>query len=283
MQLHVHEWGDAAAPPLVCLHGVTGHGERFRRLAEERWATRFHVLAPDLRGHGRSGWEQPWTNATHLADLVETFDSGPADWVGHSWGGRLVLELAARHPERVRRAVLLDLAIQVLPHVALHVAEQERQEPLYTSAEDYVDRREDAPPRELVLEDAVQHCEPLPGGRLRRRTCQAAVVTIYGELAVEHRVHLDDVEGVGQPRLGDDLHRQVRLAVREPAAHRGADAGRLLGIDDVHVEADVEERRPARVTQRLAHAVLDPDPIDLAHREDARVEPLQQLALALVQ
>ncbi len=185
MQLHVHEWGDAAAPPLVCLHGVTGHGERFRRLAEERWATRFHVLAPDLRGHGRSGWEPPWTNATHLADLVETFDSGPADWVGHSWGGRLVLELAARHPERVRRAVLLDPAIQVLPHVALHVAEQERQEPLYTSAEDYADRREDAPPRELVLEDAVQHCEPLPGGRLRRRTCQAAVVTIYGELASE--------------------------------------------------------------------------------------------------
>jgi lipase len=84
MQLHVHEWGDAAAPPVVCLHGVTGHGERFAQLAEERWAARFHVLAPDLRGHGRSTWDPPWTFEQHVQDLVDTF--GPADWVGHSFG-----------------------------------------------------------------------------------------------------------------------------------------------------------------------------------------------------
>jgi lipase len=117
MLLHLHEWGDASAPPVVCLHGVTGHGERFRRLAEERW-TSAHVIAPDLRGHGRSDWDPPWTIPTHLADLVETTDAlgiEQADWVGHSWGGRLVLELAAAHPERVRRAVLLDPAIHPLP------------------------------------------------------------------------------------------------------------------------------------------------------------------------
>src|SRR5207244_2258524 len=57
MRLHVHEWGDPDAPPLVCVHGVTGHGERFKRLAEERWSAHHHVLAPDLRGHGRSGYD----------------------------------------------------------------------------------------------------------------------------------------------------------------------------------------------------------------------------------
>ena len=117
MELHVVEWGDPDAPPVVCLHGVTGHAGRFRQLAEERWAGRFHVFAPDLRGHGRSGWEPPWDVATHVADLVETVDAlgiEQADWVGHSWGGRLVLELAAVHPERIRRAVLLDPAIQPL-------------------------------------------------------------------------------------------------------------------------------------------------------------------------
>src|SRR6266576_2650399 len=122
MRLHVRSWGDPEAPPLVCLHGVTGHGERFRRLAEQRWGERFHVLAPDLRGHGRSGYEPPWTISTHVADLIETVDAlgiGRADWVGHSFGGRLVLELAARDPERIRRAVLLDPAIQILPHIAL--------------------------------------------------------------------------------------------------------------------------------------------------------------------
>ena len=74
MILHTHEWGDATAPPLVCLHGVTAHGERFRRLALERW-TRFRVVAPDLRGHGRSGYEPPWGFETHVADIVETIDA----------------------------------------------------------------------------------------------------------------------------------------------------------------------------------------------------------------
>jgi len=190
VRLHTYEWGDPAAPPVVCLHGVTGHGERYRRLAERRWAQRFRVLAPDLRGHGRSGWEPPWDCATHVADLVETADAlglERADWVGHSFGGRLALELAAAHPERVRRLVLLDPAIQVLPHIALQNAEQQRADAVYASAEEYADARAEGPstPRELVLEDAALHCERLPDGRLRRRTCQSAVVSIYGEIASE--------------------------------------------------------------------------------------------------
>ena len=40
MQLHVHEWGDPAAPTVVCVHGVSAHGRRYRRLAEERLAAR---------------------------------------------------------------------------------------------------------------------------------------------------------------------------------------------------------------------------------------------------
>jgi lipase len=186
MQLHVHSWGDPDASPIVCLHGVTAHGERFKRLAEERWAERFRIVAPDLRGHGRSGYEPPWTIATHVADVLETLDAldvGAANWVGPSFGGRLILELAAAHPERVHRAVLLDPAIQILPHIAETMAELERKEPLYDSPEDYADRREDSPPREFVLEDAVLHCERLPDGRLRRRSSQPAVISIYGELA----------------------------------------------------------------------------------------------------
>jgi lipase len=186
MRLHVHSWGSPDAPALVCLHGVTGHGERFTRLAEERWSAHHYVIAPDLRGHGRSGYDPPWTFPTHVADLIETLDAlgiNGADWVGHSFGGRLILELAARHPERIRRAVLLDPAIDILPHIAEVMAERERAEPLYDSPGDYADRREDSPPRELVLLDAVQHCELLPDGRLRRRTHQPAVSSIYLELA----------------------------------------------------------------------------------------------------
>jgi lipase len=188
MRLHTHKWGAADAPPVVCLHGVTGHGERFRKLAEEHWAERFRVVAPDLRGHGRSGWEPPWNLATHVADLVETIDAlgiDTADFVGHSFGGRIILELAAAHPERVRRAVLLDPAIDILPHVALQAAELERGDKVFISVEAYADDRGDGPttPRQLVLADAAVHTDRLADGSLKRRTCQSAVVTIYGELA----------------------------------------------------------------------------------------------------
>jgi len=184
MRLHVHEWGDAQSPTLVCLHGVTAHGERFRQLAEERWASRFHVVAPDLRGHGRSSWEPPWTFPQHVADLAETFPE-PAFWLGHSFGGRLVLELAARHPQLVQRAVLLDPAIHVLPHVAATAADLERAEPVYDSVEAYVDSRTDAGgmDRARAIADMELHVDALVDGRVRRRSSQAAVVSIYGELA----------------------------------------------------------------------------------------------------
>ena len=49
MQLSTTEWGDPAGQPIVCLHGVSGHGRRFRRLAEER-LRKYRVVGVDYRG-----------------------------------------------------------------------------------------------------------------------------------------------------------------------------------------------------------------------------------------
>jgi lipase len=184
MRLHLHEWGDPGAPPLVCLHGVSAHGRRFRRLAEERWADRFHVLAPDLRGHGRSGWEPPWSTAQLVADVLET--TGVAGtWLGHSLGARLVLEVAARRPELVGRAILLDPAIQVLPNVALDLAQQQCQDGSYASVEEAVEARRltsELAPREIIEEDMIEHLVRGPDGRYRLRCCRPAVASLFGEL-----------------------------------------------------------------------------------------------------
>jgi lipase len=139
VRLYVRAWGDRAAPPLVCVHGVQAYGGRFRRLAEERLASRFRVVAVDLRGHGRSSRDEPWTLEAHLEDLIETFGD-PAVWVGHSLGGRLVAELIARRPELVRKAVLLDPALTVPPDYAAFLAEEElAEDSAYASPEDAVD------------------------------------------------------------------------------------------------------------------------------------------------
>ncbi|HZC29223.1 MAG TPA: alpha/beta hydrolase [Gaiellaceae bacterium] len=188
MELHLHAWGDDAGAPVVCLHGVNAHGRRFRRLAEERLARRFHVLAPDLRGHGFSGWEPPWTIATHVHDVLETLDAvgvGHAQFVGHSFGGRLVLELAALHPDRVRRAALLDPAIQILPHVGFDFAERERTDNSFASPEEAIARRLDtsfSTPRSFLEEEMREHLVEHRDGRFRFRYCRSTVVSLYGEL-----------------------------------------------------------------------------------------------------
>ncbi len=190
MKLNVLEWGDESGPPLVCLHGVTSHAPRYRRLAE-RLAPRFRVVAVDLRGHNRSGWEPPWDLDTHVDDVLETADAlgiGEADWMGHSFGGRLVLELAARAPDRVRRLVLLDPAVWVPPPRALQLAEEMRADESFASVDQAVDARIDsgsAPltPRETLDDEFPEQLERGDDGRLRFRYSRAAVVAAYGEMA----------------------------------------------------------------------------------------------------
>ena len=124
-------------------HGVGGPGGSARRLPARRHRPRpplpaarprsgsppYRVVGVDYRGHGRSSWEPPWSVEQHVADLVDTADAlgiASAAWVGHSFGGKLVAELAARHPDRVERAVLLDPALHIEPPVAAERAELTR-------------------------------------------------------------------------------------------------------------------------------------------------------------
>jgi lipase len=191
--LHTREWGDAAAPPIVSLHGVTAHGGRSRKLAQERLADRYRVVAFDLRGHGHSGYEPPWDIETHLVDIRESLAAlgiETAVFMGSSFGGRLTLELAAASPELVERAILLDPAIQVLPHVALDMAELGRHDETFTSHEEAVELRLASPrlfhtPREIVEEEMREHLERQPDGTLRFRFCRSAVIAAWSEMATD--------------------------------------------------------------------------------------------------
>jgi lipase len=228
--LQLHEWGDRTAPPIVALHGIGGFGRRFRKLAEERLASRFRVLAPDLRGHGSSSWEPPWTIATHVADVLETIEDAGVEraaFVGHSYGGRLILELVALEPQRVERAALLDPAIQLRPHVGFDFAERERTDTVFASPQEAIRERMsygDPTPLSFVEEDVDEHLVAARDGGFRYRYCRSAVVTGYGELctpppppetlrvptlllyANEFGLVRDDQLGAYETVLGDMLH-----------------------------------------------------------------------------
>ncbi len=188
MRLHLEEWGRRDAPRVVCLHGVTSHGRHFVKLAEA--LPGFHVLAPDLIGHGSSPFEPPWDLETHVDAIIETVGAEPAILIGHSFGARLAFELAARAPKLVPRLVLLDPAIHVLPEIALFAAENARKDRAYVSFEEGIDRRYDESqlsraPRELVEEELRGHLVWSDEGGYRYRYSQAAVVAAYGEMASE--------------------------------------------------------------------------------------------------
>jgi lipase len=185
--LSVEDWGEPGSPRIVCLHGVTSHGHHFARLAAEALGG-FHVLAPDLLGHGSSPYEPPWGIEAHLDAIVRAVGVEPAVLIGHSFGGRLAFELAARAPKLVPRLVLLDPAIQIGPEVALFAAENARPDRSYVSFAEGIGRRFDESqlreaPRELVEEELAGHLVLDDDGRYRYRYCQSAVVAAYGEMA----------------------------------------------------------------------------------------------------
>ena len=55
LRLHYADWGNEAAPPLLLVHGGRDHCRSWDRIARSL-QPHFHVLAPDLRGHGDSDW-----------------------------------------------------------------------------------------------------------------------------------------------------------------------------------------------------------------------------------
>ena len=247
MRLHLYEWGDPYAPAVVCLHGITAHGLRFRRLAEERLGGRFHVLAPDLRGHGRSDPEPPWTFDTFVEDVLDTLDGAgvrSAAWVGHSFGGRLALEAVATAPERVERIALLDPAIHVLPHIALDRAETAGG--TFASPEKALAARLESDPEsppDFVEEDVEQHLEQAPDGRYRFRYTRSTVVSVYGELATQPpppetvRVPLLIVHA---PAFG--LVREEHLAAYPDAEILAVPGGHMVYWDAWEQTADALER-----------------------------------------
>jgi len=106
---------------VLAVHGVTSSHMAFRATARELSATPgVCLLAPDLRGRGRSALAGPYGFADHMADLLAVLDDAGAEravLAGHSMGAYLAARLAADHPDRTAALVLVDggLLIPISP------------------------------------------------------------------------------------------------------------------------------------------------------------------------
>lgn len=111
-RLHLLDFG-GSGPPLILLHGVTGHAWTWHEVAAAL-TDRRHVVALDFRGYGESQWSgnRAYTTADHVADLVAVVRGLGADRVdlmGSSWGALVAIQYAAENPDRVGRLVVVDV------------------------------------------------------------------------------------------------------------------------------------------------------------------------------
>jgi pimeloyl-ACP methyl ester carboxylesterase len=116
VDLNVIDWREdgapgAETPVLFCIHGITANARAFDPIATAlagEWA----VIAPDLRGRGQSDKpDGPYGVPVHVRDMVAVLDALGLESVavaGWSLGAVIGLHLAAQHPHRVTRLILLD-------------------------------------------------------------------------------------------------------------------------------------------------------------------------------
>jgi pimeloyl-ACP methyl ester carboxylesterase len=112
LRLHYVDWGNPDKPPLLMLHGGRDHCRNWDWTAaalRDDW----HVIAPDLRGHGDSQWstDANYTMAGYVYDLAQLIHQqrlAPVTIIAHSLGGNVTLRYAGIYPETVARLVIIE-------------------------------------------------------------------------------------------------------------------------------------------------------------------------------
>jgi pimeloyl-ACP methyl ester carboxylesterase len=112
LRLHYVDWGNPEAPPLLLVHGGRDHCRNWDWVAQALRKD-YHVIAPDLRGHGDSQWIVGGTYTTmdyvyDITQLIHQLELAPLRIVAHSMGGNISLRYAGLYPENVSKLVAIE-------------------------------------------------------------------------------------------------------------------------------------------------------------------------------
>ena len=112
LRLHYVDWGNADAPNMVMVHGMQDHCRTWDALVEE-FVDDYHIVAPDLRGHGDSEWVKgaAYDYRDYVYDLHQLVDQAqlaPITLIGHSLGGAIAALFAGVYPEMVSRLIVVE-------------------------------------------------------------------------------------------------------------------------------------------------------------------------------
>lgn len=228
--LHYLTWGEFTRPEraVLLVHGITASSRTWplvgTRLAEAGW----YAVAPDLRGRGLSGkpphgYGLPF-HSNDLLSLADTLGIERINYVGHSMGASVGLFLAAAHPERVGRLVLVDAGGRIPPDAMRTVAATVRRiGQVYPSFDAYMETLRQGVP--FALDDYWEEyfrydAEVRPDGTAVSRMPRHA---LDEELATNALIKSADLPG---------MVRAPTLIVRAPVGTIAADRGFILPAEE---------------------------------------------------
>lgn len=117
MQLNAKSYGDNTKPPLVILHGLFGSLNNWAGQSSVL-AEHYQVWALDLRNHGRSDWDDENSYSAMSDDLLRFINQQGFEQIrllGHSMGGKVAMQFALNHPQRLARLIVVDIAPVLYP------------------------------------------------------------------------------------------------------------------------------------------------------------------------
>ncbi|WP_286587883.1 alpha/beta fold hydrolase [Sphingobacterium sp. N143] len=136
--------------PLIVLHGLFGMADNWGSFGRNFGETKqVHLL--DLRNHGRSFHSDDMSIAVMVNDLLDYITSIGADSVfllGHSLGGKVAMQFAIDHPEKVEKLIIADIAPKAYPPhhddifkalSAVDIAQMDNRKDVQTKLQDYLD------------------------------------------------------------------------------------------------------------------------------------------------
>jgi esterase len=115
MKLFFRKLGEGQ--PMIILHGLFGQSDNWQTLAKQ-FAEKYQVYTVDLRNHGHSPHSDEWNYSVMSADLFELINDNDLKEViliGHSLGGKVAMQLALDHPEKLSKLIVADMAPKYYP------------------------------------------------------------------------------------------------------------------------------------------------------------------------
>ena len=184
---------DGPEPPLVLLHGLSANAHYFDSLVQAGLTETHGALIMDLRGRGLS--DKPPTGysmAEHAADVIALLDHHGIERAaicGHSYGGLLTIYLASEYPDRVSRAVIIDIAGPSIHNPKVYELLKpslERLGKVFPSMDEFLATRKQQAHIDVPWDDAIESffradVEPLPDGTVRVRIPPEVIAQVVTE------------------------------------------------------------------------------------------------------